>query len=103
MPFDILATRGCVATRPRRGEAYVRSRVVSLAAVIFLAGLPLAACSSSDSLSDGDQKLCREAAERDLVAVAGDKSLADNADIKKNAERVVPPPDGVARINSEAL
>jgi hypothetical protein len=92
--------RGGAATP---GEAHVRSRVVGLAAVIFLAGLPLAACSSSDSLSDGDKKLCREAAESDLVAVAGDKSLADNADIKKNAERVVPPPDGVARINNDAL
>jgi hypothetical protein len=81
----------------------VWSRVVSTVAALVLAALSVAACSSSASLSDGDQKLCREAAERDLVAVAGDRSLADNADIKKNAERVVPPPDGVARINSDAL
>ncbi len=81
----------------------MRWKALGTVAVLFAAGVSAVACSSSDSLSDGDLKLCREAAEQDLVAVAGDSPLADNADIRKNAERVVPPPDGVQRINHDAL
>ncbi|MFD8707256.1 hypothetical protein ACFV1W_32520 [Kitasatospora sp. NPDC059648] len=62
-------------------------------------------CSSSDlaALSDGDRKICGEAAQGDITALAADRPLADNVGIRKNAERITTPPDVIARINNDAL
>ncbi|MFJ9775764.1 hypothetical protein ACIRVF_31745 [Kitasatospora sp. NPDC101157] len=81
------------------------TRTTAAAVIAVCIAMASAGCSSSNlsSLSNGDRKICGEAAQGDITALAADRPLADNADIKKNAERITTPPDVIARINNDAL